>query len=129
VNTRNGTKKAGRNQNSAPLDQFSALTGYKWKYAVHVLRDGTAKQNAIRKRRPANRTGKRFDMDDVIKHLRLIQAFFHWKYEKLLAPLMRWSISPPDPLALAPQQSRQSCSTVVRRVLTITYGRTKPRSK
>jgi hypothetical protein len=67
--------KAGRKERAILLSDFTALTGCNRKYAVRVLREGTAKPKAVRKRRPANRKGKRYYTDGVIERLRLIWAF------------------------------------------------------
>ena len=82
-------QEAGKKEKSEALDQFIALTGYNRKYAVRVLNTAAVKPKAVRKQRPANRTGKRFYTDDVIDCLRRVWAFFHWKCGKLLAPLIR----------------------------------------
>jgi hypothetical protein len=69
-------RKAGGKEKSKPLNDFTALTGCNRKYAVRVFRAAAVKRNVIRKRRPANRKGKRSYTDDVIDCLRLIWEFF-----------------------------------------------------
>ena len=93
--------KAGRKEKSAILDEFIKITGYKnRKYALRLLNKPQAPQALLvvkgktvklkpRKKRPANRKGKKIYTDEVIASLRLIWAFFWYKCGKLLAPLIR----------------------------------------
>jgi hypothetical protein len=98
---RSRCQKAGRKENSAILDEFISITGYKnRKYALRLLNkpaqtqallftQGGAGKLKPAKPRPANRKGKKIYTDDVIASLRLVWAFFRYKCGKLLAPLMR----------------------------------------
>jgi hypothetical protein len=93
-------QQAAKKAKSALLDEFTRLTGCHRKSAVRLLTarpvkqamlylDGKAVKLKPEKKRPANRTGKRFYADEVIASLRLVWAFFWYKCGKILAPLMR----------------------------------------
>jgi hypothetical protein len=82
----------------ALLDEFTKLSGYHRKLAVHLLNAKLTKQlmlyidgNPVRimpqKKRPSNRKGKRIYSDQAIGCLRLVWAFFLFKCGKILAPL------------------------------------------
>jgi hypothetical protein len=93
-------QKAKRKEKSVILNEFIQLTGYNRKYALRILNQHQAPQAILvvngetvklkpRKKRPANRKGKKIYTDEVIASIRLIWAFFWYKCGKLLAPLIR----------------------------------------
>jgi transposase InsO family protein len=93
-------QKATREQKKALLDEFTRLTDYHRKAAIRLLNakpprqvllyaNGKAVKLKPRKKRPANREGKRIYTEQVISCLRLIWEFFWYKCGKILAPFMR----------------------------------------
>ncbi|MDR2185607.1 MAG: hypothetical protein LBO80_08095, partial [Treponema sp.] len=102
---RSRCQKAKRKEKSAILNECIRLTGYNRKYALRILNQPQVPQALLvvngetvklkpRKKRPANRKGKKIYTGEVIASLRLIWAFFWYKYGRtegpqLLAPLIR----------------------------------------
>jgi hypothetical protein len=92
--------KAKRKEKTALLDEFTKRTGYDRKYAVKLLRKQTkelllyengraVKLKAEKRKRPANRQGKKKYDERFAIALRIIWAFFWYKCGKILAPLLR----------------------------------------
>jgi hypothetical protein len=93
-------RKAGKKDKTVILNEFVKNTGYNRKYALRQLNgcgrtvsavmDGKpVKFTAVKRRRPANHTGKcRYD-EEFMKRLRKLWAFFGYRCGKYLAPLLR----------------------------------------
>jgi hypothetical protein len=92
--------KAKRKEKTALLDEFVKRTGYDRKYAVKLLRKqpkelllytkgGAVKLKAEKRKRPANRRGKKKYDERFAVVLRIIWAFFWYKCGKILSPLLR----------------------------------------
>jgi hypothetical protein len=71
------------------------------------LRERQDGQTQTRQSKPANRKGKKVYTDEVIASLRLIWAFFWYKYGKFLTPLMRRQM---DYIALRPRERDRHCA-------------------
>jgi hypothetical protein len=100
-------QKTAKKEKRALPGEFTWLTGYHRKSAVRLLcyqpvREllvygyGRAVKPKPEKKRSTNRTGKRFHISEVIASLRLLRAFFRYKYGKISLPLCsgRWYASP-----------------------------------
>ncbi len=97
-------QKATKKEKQSILDEFVQLTGYHRKYAIRILgtkpvtkvtiykNGGAVVIKPEKKKRSSNRKGKRKYNEEVIRVLRLLWVFFHFKCGKILAPLMRQQI-------------------------------------
>ncbi|MDR3324415.1 MAG: hypothetical protein LBS82_00290 [Spirochaetaceae bacterium] len=101
---RKDCRKASRKEKAALPDEFVKQTGYDGKYAVKLLgkqpkeallceKGGAVKIKAEKRKRPANRRGRK-KCDEVFAIvLRRVWAFFRHKYGKILCPLLRRQMS------------------------------------
>jgi transposase InsO family protein len=92
--------RAKRKEKTVFLDEFVKRTGYDRKYAVKLLRKrvkevllyengGAVKVKVEKRRRPANRRGKKKYDEAFAVVLRRIWSFFWYKCGKILSPLLR----------------------------------------
>jgi hypothetical protein len=93
-------RQATKKDKTAILDEFVKNTGYNRKYALRQLNAYGKTVNAsvggkpvkfktVKRRRPANRKGKRVYDEPFMERLRKIWAFFGYRCGKYLAPLPR----------------------------------------
>jgi hypothetical protein len=97
-------QKASKKEKNALLDEFTRFTDYRLKHAVRILGARTVKQVMVyidgkpvkirpEKRWTSNRKGKHIYSDEVINALRMVCAFFWFKWGKILALLMGQQMS------------------------------------